>query len=81
MVGIVNRDGDVLGMAIADLRGAHRGGEGRPWGAITAFTVAVTAEDQLGYHEPPEWLLPERERLGVGLLAEANAAVSVHVPV
>jgi hypothetical protein len=35
---------------------------------VAAYTGAVQAEDALGYNEPPDWLLPERERLGVALL-------------
>ena len=27
----------------------------------------MTAEDRLGYNEPPDWLSPERERLGATL--------------
>ena len=44
--------------------------------AITAFTAAVVAEDKLGDDEPPVWLLPERERLGVVLLASAKPAAA-----
>ena len=35
---------------------------------------AVDAEDRLSYNEPPDWLLPERERLGAVLLAAGRAA-------
>ena len=36
--------------------------------AIKGFTAAVALEDKLGYNEPPDWLNPERERLGAVLL-------------
>ena len=74
MVGPVNWGGDVLAVAIADLTGRIADAKGDHAAAITAFTAAVIAEDKLGYNEPPDWLLPERERLGVVLLAAGKAA-------
>jgi hypothetical protein len=74
MVGPVNWGGDVLAVAIADLDGRVRMAKGDTVGAIAAFTAAVAAEDRLGYNEPPDWLLPERERLGVALLASGKPA-------
>jgi hypothetical protein len=74
MVGPVNWGGDVLAVAIADLTGRIADAKGDHAAAITAFTAAVVAEDKLGYNEPPDWLLPERERLGVALLAAGMAA-------
>jgi hypothetical protein len=74
MVGPVNWGGDVLAVAIADLTGRIAEASGDRAGAVTAFTAAVAAEDKLGYNEPPDWLLPERERLGVALLAAGKAA-------
>ncbi|MBC7843593.1 MAG: hypothetical protein H7099_14830 [Gemmatimonadaceae bacterium] len=68
MVGPVNNGGDVLAVADADLRGRIAFAIGDTNGAIAAFTAAVAAEDRLGYNEPPDWLLPERERLGAVLL-------------
>lgn len=73
MVGPVNWGGDVLTVAIADLTGRIADAKGDHAAAITAFTAAVIAEDKLGYNEPPDWLLPERERLGVALLAAGKA--------
>ena len=73
MVGPVNWGGDVLAVAIADLTGRIAEARRDPAGAITAFKTAVVAEDKLGYNEPPDWLLPERERLGVVLLAAGKA--------
>ena len=74
MVGPVNWGGDVLAVAIADLTGRIADAKGDHTAAITAFTAAVVAEDKLGYNEPPDWLLPERERLGVVLLAAGMPA-------
>ena len=74
MVGPVNWGGDVLGVAIADLTGRIAEAREDHAGAIAAFKAAVAAEDRLGYNEPPDWLLPERERLGVVLLKAGRAA-------
>ena len=74
MVGPVNWGGDVLAVAIADLRGRIAASVGNTADAIAAFTAAVAAEDKLGYNEPPDWLLPERERLGVTLMAAGKVA-------
>lgn len=75
-VGPVNWGGDVLAVAAADLRGHLRQARGDATGAIAAFRDAVAAEDRLGYNEPPDWLLPEREQLGVALLSIGNAAAA-----
>lgn len=74
MVGPVNWGGDVIAVAIADLTGRIAEAKGDHASAVTAFTAAVAAEDKLGYNEPPDWLLPERERLGVALLSAGKAA-------
>ena len=42
--------------------------------AIKGFTAAVALEDKLGYNEPPDWLNPERERLGAVLLKAGRYA-------
>ncbi|MEO7966500.1 MAG: hypothetical protein ABIT38_21590, partial [Gemmatimonadaceae bacterium] len=73
-VGPINWGGDVLAVAIADLNGRVRRARGDVSGAIAAFTQAVAAEDRLGYNEPPDWLLPEREQLGATLLRAGRAA-------
>ncbi len=74
MVGPINWGGDVLAVAIADLTGRLLVAKGDKAGAIVAFREAVAAEDRLGYNEPPDWLLPERERLGVALLSAGKFA-------
>ncbi len=79
MVGPVNWGGDVLSVAIADLQGHIATAKRDNAGAIAAFTKAVTAEDNLGYNEPPDWLFPERERLGVALLAAGRPADAARV--
>ena len=72
MVGPLNWGGDVLAVAIADLQGHIATARRDSAGAIAAFAKAVVAEDRLGYNEPPDWLFPERERLGVALLAASR---------
>jgi tetratricopeptide (TPR) repeat protein len=37
-------------------------------GAIRQWRKAVAAEDQMNYHEPPDWYYPMRESLGAALL-------------
>jgi hypothetical protein len=68
MLGPANSAGDIAAIAIADLTGRIADAKGDTAGAIKAFTVAAAAEDKLGYGEPPDWLNPERERLGAVLL-------------
>jgi hypothetical protein len=68
MVGVTNAAADVAAVAIADLTARVADAKGDAAGAIAGFTAAVAAEDHLGYNEPPDWLLPERERLGAVLI-------------
>jgi hypothetical protein len=68
MVGPANAAAQVVAVAIADLTGRIADAKGDAAGAIAAFTGAVDAEDRLGYNEPPDWLIPERERLGAVLI-------------
>jgi tetratricopeptide (TPR) repeat protein len=68
MLGVANSAANVAGVAIADLTARIADGKGDIGTAISAFTTAVSAEDRLGYNEPPDWLLPERERLGAVLI-------------
>ncbi|MDP3718727.1 MAG: hypothetical protein Q8T13_13265 [Acidobacteriota bacterium] len=71
MVGPANAAVDVIFVAVTDLAARVAEAKGDMPAAIKAFTEAVAAEDHLGYNEPPDWLLPERERLGA-LLVKAG---------
>jgi hypothetical protein len=73
-VGPANMGVDVAGVAIADLTARIADAKGDTDGAIKGFTAAVAAEDKLGYNEPPDWLMPERERLGAVLLKAGRHA-------
>lgn len=64
MVGPANAAVDVIFVAVNDLTARVAEAKNDVPAAIKAFTEAVAAEDHLGYNEPPDWLLPERERLG-----------------
>ena len=68
MVGASNQAADVLIVAVADLTARIAEAKGNTAAAIKAYTAAAAAEDRLGYNEPPDWLIPERERLGALLL-------------
>jgi len=77
MVGAANTAVDVIFVAVNDLTARVAEAKGNVPAAIKAFTEAVAAEDHLGYNEPPDWLMPERERLGAllnkaGKFAEAE---------
>ena len=61
-------------VAIADLTARIADAKGDTAAAIKGFTAAVAAEDKLGYNEPPDWLNPERERLGAVLLKAGRYA-------
>ncbi len=41
--------------------------------ALAAWKRAVSAEDKVGYGEPPDWLLPSREGLAAALMRAGNA--------
>ncbi len=64
VVGPANTAAAVIAVAVADLAARVAEAKGDTSAAIKAFTAAVAAEDRLGYNEPPDWLIPERERLG-----------------
>jgi hypothetical protein len=78
LVGPNNGGGAVASVAAADLAARVAEAKGDLAAAAAGFRAAVEAEDRLLYNEPPDWLIPERERLGVVLLkakkpAEAEA--------
>jgi tetratricopeptide (TPR) repeat protein len=74
MISMTNSGRALLAVAIADLDGRIALARQDSAAAVAAFTRAVEAEDRLLYNEPPDWLLPERERLGAVLLASGRAA-------
>lgn len=79
MVGSANTAVDVAAVAVADLTARVTEAKGDLTGAIAGFTAAVAAEDRLGYNEPADWLLPERERLGAVLIKAGKAAAAEKV--
>ena len=79
MLGPANSAADVIAVAIADLTARIADAKGDSAGAIAGFTKAVAAEDRLGYNEPPDWLIPERERLGATLLKARKYAEAERV--
>jgi tetratricopeptide (TPR) repeat protein len=74
MISAGNSGRAILAVASADLDGRIARARKDTAGAVAAYTRAVDAEDRLSYNEPPDWLLPERERLGALLLAAGRAA-------
>lgn len=74
MVGPANAAVDVIFVAVTDLTARVAEARGDVPAAIKAYAEAVAAEDHLGYNEPPDWLLPERERLGALLLKAGRFA-------
>ena len=74
MLGASNSGPMTAAVAVADLTGRIAEAKGDLNGAIAAFKSAVAAEDKLMYNEPPDWLIPERERLGAVLLKAKKAA-------
>ena len=79
MISATNRGRALLDVAAADLDGRIATARNDTPSAVAAFTRAVDAEDWLLYNEPPDWLLPERERLGAALLAAGRAPVAESV--
>lgn len=73
MISATNTGRAMLDVAAADLEGRIAAAKQQAPAAIAAYTRAVAAEDRLLYNEPPDWLLPERERLGAALLAAGRA--------
>jgi hypothetical protein len=79
MLGPSNAVRDVIAVATADLTARIADAKGDHAAAIKGFTIAVAAEDRLGYNEPPDWLNPERERLGAVLLKAGRHAEAENV--
>jgi hypothetical protein len=74
-----NTAADVAAVAVADLTARIADAKGETAAAIKGFTAAVALEDKLGYNEPPDWLNPERERLGAVLLKAGRHAEAERV--
>ncbi|HEX6164324.1 MAG TPA: hypothetical protein VFZ31_13220 [Vicinamibacterales bacterium] len=74
MVGASNSAPDVAAVAVADLTARIADARGDTAAAVKGFTAAIALEDKLGYNEPPDWLMPERERLGAVLLKAGRFA-------
>lgn len=79
MVGPANSGADVGAVAIADLTARIAHAKGDVAAAINGFMAAAATEDRLGYNEPPDWLNPERERLGAVLLKAGRFAEAERV--
>ena len=64
MLGPSNSAAAIADVASADLTARIAEAKGDVAAAMKAYEIAIRAEDNLGYGEPPDWLNPERERLG-----------------
>jgi tetratricopeptide (TPR) repeat protein len=64
----------VLDLADHLLQGEIQLAKGDVSSAIDSLRMAVRAEDQLRYDEPPDWVLPTRHVLGVALLKAGQTA-------
>jgi hypothetical protein len=74
MLGVANSARAVAAVAVADLTARIADAKGDTSGAVREYRNAILAEDNLGYNEPPDWLLPERERLGAVLIKDKRFA-------
>jgi tetratricopeptide (TPR) repeat protein len=79
MISASNTGRSVLDVAVEDLAGRMAQARDDRAGALASYRKAVEAEDRLGYNEPPDWLLPVRERLGALLLAAGRHAEAERV--
>ncbi|HEX2610406.1 MAG TPA: hypothetical protein VHK68_05295, partial [Gemmatimonadales bacterium] len=67
----LNSAKSLLAVAQAHLAGEMAAKAGKIDNAIEQLQLAVKAEDELTYDEPPAWYMPMRQRLGA-ILLEAN---------
>jgi hypothetical protein len=79
MLSLVNTASAVLDVAREDIAARIAVAKGDTRTAIAAAGRAVAAEDKLAYNEPPDWLLPTRERLGAILMSGGRAADAENV--
>jgi tetratricopeptide (TPR) repeat protein len=63
----------VLDVARADLTARIADARGGGAAAVTAWQRAVSAEDKVGYMEPPDWLFPAREGLAAAQMRMGQA--------
>ncbi|HSJ39430.1 MAG TPA: hypothetical protein VK955_00060, partial [Xanthobacteraceae bacterium] len=78
MIGPSNSATAVADVAAADLSARIAEAKGDVAAAMKSYEAAVQAEDRLGYNEPPDWLNPERERLGALQLKAKRYAEAEH---
>jgi tetratricopeptide (TPR) repeat protein len=74
MWGTANSASLVLAVARAELAARIADARGGGAAAITAWQQAVTAEDKVGYTEPPDWLFPAREGLAAAHMRAGQTA-------
>ncbi|MEX2244368.1 MAG: hypothetical protein WD716_11050 [Fimbriimonadaceae bacterium] len=74
-----NQASDVLRVAELLMNGEILLGEGKADASIASLRRAVTAEDQLRYNEPPDWLQPTRHALGAVLVKHERYAEAERV--
>jgi tetratricopeptide (TPR) repeat protein len=79
MISATNAGRAMLDVAVEDLAGRIAEARGDRAAALASYTKAAEAEDRLGYNEPPDWLLPARERLGALLLKTGRHAEAERV--
>jgi tetratricopeptide (TPR) repeat protein len=74
MYSTINPAGLLLDVAALDLAARIADARGNARASVAAWRLATTAEDKVGYGEPPDWLLPTRERLGAALMRAGQPA-------
>lgn len=79
MYSTINPAALLIEVARRDLTARIADANGTPAAAVVAWTRAVAAEDQVGYGEPPDWLLPTREGLAAALMRAGDAAGAADV--
>ena len=79
MYSTVNPAPLVLDVAALDLAARVADARGGGAAAAAAWRRAVSAEDKVGYGEPPDWLFPTREGLGASLMRAGRTAEAERV--
>jgi tetratricopeptide (TPR) repeat protein len=64
-----NKSGPILDIAIKELSGEIELAKKNIKEAIAYFQKGIILEDELGYNEPPDWMIPMRETLGFTYLS------------